>query len=49
MEISKEAALTELCSFFIDILAFELGKLCLEGGRGGGILFSFLNPAGGLH
>ena len=27
-KIWKETALIELCSFFIDILAFELGKLC---------------------
>ena len=34
-KIWKETAYTELCSFFIDILAFELGKLC----PGVGILF----------
>ena len=36
----------ELCSFFIDILAFELGKLC----PGVGILFRFFDSgAGVLH
>ena len=33
----KLVAFIELCSFFIDILAFELGKLC----PGVGILFRF--------
>ena len=28
MEIWKETALIELCFLFVDILAFELGKLC---------------------
>ena len=42
----KLVAFIELCSFFIDILAFELGKLCL----GVGILFRFFDPgAGVLH
>ena len=40
MENFKKAALIELCFFFIDILAFELGKLCLRVG----ILISFLYP-----
>ena len=45
-KIWKEAALIELFSFFIDILVFELGKLC----PGMGILFSCLDPgAGVLH
>ena len=36
----------ELWSYFIDILAFELGKLC----PGVGILFGFSDPwAGVLH
>ena len=34
--------LVELCSFFIDILAFELGKLCQRMG----ILFRFFRPGG---
>ena len=38
-KIWKETALLELCSFFIDILAFELGKLCSEVG----ILFRFFD------
>ena len=42
----KLVAFIELCSFFIDILAFELGKLC----PGVGILFRFFDPgAGVLH
>ena len=36
-KIWKETVLIELCSFFIDILPFELGKLC----PGVGILFRF--------
>ena len=32
----------ELWSYFIDILAFELGKLC----QGVGILFRFFRPRG---
>ena len=39
-----ETALVELCSFFIDILAFELGKLC----PGVGILFPFFDPGAGV-
>ena len=35
--IWKETAYIELCSFFIDILAFELGKLC----PGWGFCFPF--------
>ena len=42
----KETVLIELRSFFIDILAFKLGKLC----PGVGILFLFIDPgAGVLH
>ena len=42
----KLVAFIELCSFFFDILAFELGKLC----PGVGILFCFFDPgAGVLH
>ena len=37
-KIWKETALIELCSFFIDILAFEPVKLC----PGVGILLHFL-------
>ena len=45
-KIWKETALIELWSYFIDILAFELGKLC----PGVGILFRFFDPgAGVLH
>ena len=36
----KETAFIELCSFFIDILAFELGKLC----PGVGTSFRFFDP-----
>ena len=39
-KIWKETALIELCSFFIDILAFELVKLCPEVG----ILLHFFDP-----
>ena len=42
----RKYALIELWSYFIDILAFELGKLC----PGVGILFRFSDPGdGGLH
>ena len=42
----KLVAFVELCSFFIDYLAFELGKLC----PGVWILFCFFDPgAGVLH
>ena len=45
-KIWKETAFIELCSFFIDLLAFKLGKLCL----GVGIFVLFFHPgAGGLH
>ena len=45
-KIWKETAFIVLCSFFIDILAFKLGKLCL----GVGIIVSFFDPgAGVLH
>ena len=40
----RETALIELCSFFIDILAFELGKLC----PGVGILFRFFHSGTGV-
>ena len=39
-KICKETALKELSSFFIDVLSFELGRLC----PGVGILFPFLGP-----
>ena len=41
-KIWKETAFIELCSFFIDLLAFELGKLC----PGVGILVSFFSTPG---
>ena len=41
-KIWKETAFIELCSFFIDILAFEQGKLC----PGVGIFVSFFRPGG---
>ena len=41
-KIWKETALIELWSYFIDILAFEPGKLC----PGVGILFRFFRPGG---
>ena len=41
-EIWKETAFIELCSFFIDLLAFEVGKLC----PGVGIFVSFFRPGG---
>ena len=45
-KFGKKLLFIELCSFFIDILAFELGKLC----TGVGILFRFFDPgAGVLH
>ena len=37
-KISKETALIELCPLFIDILAFELSKLCFFDPGGGGVL-----------
>ena len=37
-KIWNETAFIELCSFFIDLLAFEQGKLC----PGWGFLFRFL-------
>ena len=39
----RKYAPIELWSYFIDILAFELGKLC----PGVGILFLFSDPGGG--
>ena len=42
-KIWKETVLIELYSFFIDILAFELGKLC----PGVGILLHFFDPGAG--
>ena len=45
-KFGKETAFIELCSFFIDILTFELSKLC----PGWGFLFHFFDPgAGVLH
>ena len=45
-KIWKETAFIELCSLFIDLMAFEPGKLCL----GMGIFVSFFRPgAGVLH
>ena len=41
-KIWKETAFIELCSFFIDLLAFELGKLC----PGVGIFVSFFSTRG---
>ena len=38
----RKHALIELWSYFIDIWAFELGKLC----PGVGILFRFFRPGG---
>ena len=38
----RKHAPIELWSYFIDILAFELGKLC----PGVGILFRFFRPGG---
>ena len=37
LENLEKTAFIELCSFFIDLLAFERGKLCL----GWGFLFRF--------
>ena len=42
MEIWKETAFIELCSFFIDLLAFELGKFC----PGVVTFVSFFQPGG---
>ena len=39
----KETAFRKLCSFFIDLLAFELGKLCPGVG-----IFALLFRPGGL-
>ena len=45
-KIWKETAFIKLCSFFIDLLEFELGKLC----SGVGILLCFVDPeVGVLH
>ena len=41
-KIWNETAFIELCSFFIDLLAFEQGKLC----PGVGIFVSFFWPGG---
>ena len=41
-KIWKETAFIELRSFFIDLLAFEVGKLC----TGVGIFDSFFRPGG---
>ena len=41
-KIWKETAFIELHSFFIDFLAFEVGKLC----AGVGIFASFFGPEG---
>ena len=41
-KIWKETALIELCSFLIDLLAYEPGKLCLRVG----IFVSFFRPEG---
>ena len=40
MENLEKTVLIELCSFFIDILSFELVKLC----PGVGILLHFFDP-----
>ena len=42
-KIWKETAFIELCSFYIDLLAFEQGKLC----PGVGIFVSFIDPGAG--
>ena len=42
MENWKKTAFIELCFFFIDLFAFELGKLC----PGVGIFVSFFRPGG---
>ena len=41
-KIWKETAFIKLCSFFIDLLAFKLGKLCPRVG----IFALFLQPGG---
>ena len=41
-KIWKETVVIELCSFFIDLLAFEQGKLC----PGVGIFVSSFPPGG---
>ena len=41
-KIWKETTFIELCSFSIDLLAFEVGKLC----PGVGIFVSFFRPGG---
>ena len=41
-KVWRETAFIKLCSFFIDLLAFELGKLC----PGVGIFASFFRPRG---
>ena len=43
-KIWKETAFIKLCSFFIDLLEFELGKLC----PGVGIFASFFDPGAGI-
>ena len=43
-KIWKETAFIKLCPFFIDLLAFELGKLR----PGMGIFASFFNPGSGV-
>ena len=43
MENLERNCFIELCSFFIDLLAFEPGKLC----PGVGIFVSFFRPGGG--
>ena len=42
MENLERNCFLELCSFFIDLLAFELGKLC----PGVGIFVSFFSTRG---
>ena len=44
-KIWKETAFIELCSFFIDLLAFEQGKLCSGGGD---FCFVFFHPGVGI-
>ena len=41
-KFGNKTAFIELCFFFIDLLAFELGKLC----QGVGIFVSFFSPGG---
>ena len=43
-KIWKETAFIELCSFFIDLLAFEQGKLC----PWVGVFVSFFYPGAGV-